>query len=383
MTITFKINRDQEFYERIEEHAARLRALSPEEQMHVRERMGWVEQGNLLEAEITIHDRLGRDKDFPRATIRHHDGRWETIDIIKSIENNALSIGHPAILFAIHRWEQIVRCQRVLSNPTRRKVSKVPSNDVLKYPYEISKNHLKRIGKALLDGAESRAWSKYDVFEAQTRSSSTGYDLLRLAWEALANQKIKKIRNSEEQLRKLKQKILKVYREHGFHGSTRLEPPSDFVLRSVAEWTDPIISFIRDNRLHRKRRSTWIAMRNKYDAWRFGLDTKTIRTYHSLALKVRRMSKENERDNGSPKLQRNENPAFFASHNESQSFFISELGSWLSLPVIHATEDYINPNADDYYADRHSPEYIAEAKSYDEYWRLLFEAECSADNREQ
>jgi hypothetical protein len=235
----------------------------------------------------------------------------------------------------------------------------------------------------LLDGAESRALSKYDVFEAQTRIHGTDYNLLRFAWEALADKKIKGIRNSEEQLRKLKQKILEVYREHGFPGSTRLEPPSDFVMRSVAEWTDTIISFIRENRLHRKRRSTWMAMRNKFDAWRFGLDTKTIRTYHSLASKSRKMSKENAEDNGSLKLQRNEKPAFFSSRNESQSFFISELDNWLSLPVIQATEQYTNPDSDDYYADRHSPEYIAESKSYDEYWQLLFEAECSAAKSEQ
>lgn len=65
MKARVKVARDQEFYERVEEHVEKLRALSAEEQKCVRERMGWVEQGDLVEAEITIHCQEGHDKDFP------------------------------------------------------------------------------------------------------------------------------------------------------------------------------------------------------------------------------------------------------------------------------------------------------------------------------
>lgn len=276
MKATSKIARDHEFYERIEEHVEKLGAISTEEQKCVRERMGWMEQGNLLEAEITIHCQEGRDKDFPRVTIRHHDGRWETIDIIKTIENNALSIGHPAVLLAIQLWEQTIRCQRVL-NPTRRKWRKTQYERTLDEPYKLAKRHLERVGKALLEGAKSRAMSKFDVFRADTKIHESDYEWLRLAWEGLGDNEIKKIRNSDMRLSRLKQKMIDLYQ-----AKPRLTPPSDFVMRSVGEWMDRIIEFIKDSGVHRKRRITWAAMKNRFDAWRFGLEGKTIRTYNSL-----------------------------------------------------------------------------------------------------
>jgi hypothetical protein len=363
MKATVKVARDHVFYERVEEHVEKLRALSPEEQTCVRERMGWVEQGGLLEAEITIHCQEGRDKDFPRVTIRHHDGTWETIDIIRTIENNALSIGHPAILLAINLWEQTIRCQRVL-NPTRRRWRKTRNEKTLDESYKLAKRHLERVGKALVEGAKSRAMSKFDVFKADAQIHDSDYELLRLAWEGLGDNEIKKIRNSDIRLSSLKQKMVELYK-----AKRHLNPPSDFVMRSTEEWMDRIIEFIKDRGLHRKRRITWAAMRNKFDAWRFGLDEKTVRTYNSLG-------KDFKMKEGStaPFLWYPESPA---------SFFVSELGKWLSFPIILADGQFIDPNVDDYYASRHSPEYLAESKSYDEYWQLLFEAECSSAKSQQ
>src|SRR5215831_17100635 len=254
MTITQRLDKSDLYYDRIEDQVDKLRSLPPDEQRHIRERMGWVEPGDLLEAEITVHCLVGADREFPRVTIRHHNGKWETIDIIKSVENNAVSIGHPAVLTAIWLWEQTVR----YSKSTQIGDGQSPRERSIAGAYKLAKKHLERVGQALLKGANVRAISKAAVFAART--TEYDYGRLRLAWEILGTKEVKNIRNSDLQLSLLKIKMLNAIRERSIEGSNRKELLSPIVMEAVAQGVDVLIKFIRDERLNQKRRLSWRAM---------------------------------------------------------------------------------------------------------------------------
>jgi hypothetical protein len=133
---------------------------------------------------IEINDSEGRDLLKPRITILYRDGAKKSIDILDSVKNNAASMGHPAIIYAIKRWEEIIR---IYHHQASRRHDKI---------YDIAAKHLRGIGSALLEGAKERAVSKEVMF---------GREILELpsihqAWTLLGTDTIKKIRNKEIKL---------------------------------------------------------------------------------------------------------------------------------------------------------------------------------------
>ena len=66
------------------------------------------------DAIVVIHDWMGSDREWPRAVVIRPNGSGNEIDILASVRLDAASVGHPAILCAIKRWEEIIICQSAL-----------------------------------------------------------------------------------------------------------------------------------------------------------------------------------------------------------------------------------------------------------------------------
>src|SRR3989442_7087015 len=79
---------------------------------------------NLIGATGSICDLHGNDLWHPKVLIKYQDGTEQWIDIFESIRNNATSVGHPIILQAIRRWEQIIRWNQSKANKDVREIAK-------------------------------------------------------------------------------------------------------------------------------------------------------------------------------------------------------------------------------------------------------------------
>src|SRR5215216_4980639 len=125
------------------------------------------------------------DRKWPRATIRYYDESEESIDIIKTVKENAISIGHPLVLHAIRRWEHIVLYHHAFSGGGQYKTSRINF-------YIVAKTHLENLGKALLEGIRNRAIPReYALYIRRALGTDMDYVYLEMAWEMLAEDDVK------------------------------------------------------------------------------------------------------------------------------------------------------------------------------------------------
>lgn len=178
--------------DKVTQLAEQVYALSPDERAQLIRRIEATDLSKYLGSEIRIDDWEGRDMFWPRATVLYRDGREETIDIIKTVRENASSIGHPAILLAIRRWEHLVLYHHSLSGGGQYKTTKEDF-------YKLAKDHLQKIGEALLVGAKERVIPKeLTLLIRQILGSDLDYIYLRRVWKLLGRDDIKwKILNDE------------------------------------------------------------------------------------------------------------------------------------------------------------------------------------------
>jgi hypothetical protein len=170
---------------KIEELAKQVNHLSSEERAEFFKRIGGIDSIEYLGGEIRIDDWQGMDRKWPRATIRYHDESEKNIDIIKTVRENATSIGHPLILHAIRRWERLVLYHSALSGGGQYKTSDIDF-------YRIAKTHLENIGKALIEGVRNRAIAKeFAPYIRRALGTDMDYVYLQRAWEMLADSEIK------------------------------------------------------------------------------------------------------------------------------------------------------------------------------------------------
>lgn len=224
--------------------------------------------------EIFFNDSEGQDKENPRITILYYDETELSIDILASVKNNAASIGHPLILFAIRRWEEIVRVyyHRAIRRGDER--------------CEIAKKHLERVGSALLVGSKQRAVSKETSFKYEVTKSSC----IDLAWELLGKDDFKNIRKDGDKLIELANSLM--------NARVPPHPPIDTIgKKRVGHFRDPRIDILADicqviNFLKSKkgkafltRRRSRVVFRNAFDACRSGIDIGTVRKYKSIAMR--------------------------------------------------------------------------------------------------
>lgn len=186
----------------VDEIEKEIKALSANDRKDLFARLGVVDPINPLCGDVRIDDWVGEDQLRPRSTIIYPDGLEESIDIIASVESNPVSIGHPAILLAIKRWEHIVLYRHAQS---RSPVYQSTKPDFV----ELAQMHLERVGSALLKGAKDRALPKEEALDVyiQKLGLDTDYYYLHFAWQLLDADEIKKARRLELRLKLLEDQL--------------------------------------------------------------------------------------------------------------------------------------------------------------------------------
>lgn len=301
----------------LDELIRQIETLSAKDRAFVLERLS-------SEKVIIINDWLGQNKQRPCAIVIYSRSEWESIDIIASVQNNAIAIGHPAILVAIRRWEQVILNQYPLSRSRKdadeQEQSNKPETRSSRAGWKaargefrwIAKQHLERIGKALLEATESsiRRRSSLTVFKALTqRIDEVDTDFLKLIWEILSQDEIhyksygvsaedgreyKKKRTYQEKLRILKTRVIDRFVEFRF-GEEPIDlspykfwPKAMTMMRETTELCfGPVLDFlsIAECRKFLDEQGNWPEFRNAYIQWRTGHKRNTVKINRSKASK--------------------------------------------------------------------------------------------------
>jgi hypothetical protein len=204
---------------KVEELSTQVNHLSPQERAELFKRVGGVDVIEYISSEIRIDDWEGMDRTWPRATIRYYDESERSVDIIKSVREHAMSIGHPLILHAIRRWERLVLYHSALSGGGQYKTSNIDF-------YRIARSHLENLGKALIEGVKNRALAKeFAPYIRRALGTDMDYVYLQRAWEMLSESEVKyrqfgegiKKERSPKDKRRLIAKKLKVFLANWIH----------------------------------------------------------------------------------------------------------------------------------------------------------------------
>jgi hypothetical protein len=292
-----------------------LLELTGEQRRELFERFGLLYPESLYRAKILIRDESDQYKNSPRATVHRENQTSETINIIASIREDPLSLGHPAILLAINRWVQIVRHYRAISKGT------IALSDEEKELYATAKKQLKQVSKAILDAPKTHPLYIHDIFISFVESRyKLEYPYLYKAWEFLNDDEIKSIRNANLKVKRLRALLVETFKTCGYIGRPLIKPlPESHVEVFTRLHIDHIIDFITSQRLHLKRRKTWVAMRNAFWAWALGIESTSVQLYHNRALRSQRAILSGES---------------FLHLQDNNGFEIHEVVDWLDLPVV-------------------------------------------------
>jgi len=276
-----------------------MQYLLPADRAVIYERLRLIKDRRQFLAKVTIDDWHGHGRQQPSVIIVYPDGTLESFDIIESVRQNAASIGHPFILIAIRRWEQVIRYYRSVSDATFQKP--FLDNDDF---YTIARRHLAEIAKALLNGAEERAVKKEDAIAVCMQGWLRGFDyyILKKAWNLLAEQDIKRIRSLEKKLSTLEKRL-------------RTDSPM------MPSYVESVVSFIKSEagQIFLTKRKSWQVVRSEFDSWSFGLSKSTLRTYRSKAKQKESVDLEYLR----PDL--------------NNGFYCPWMGDWFFLPTVSRT----------------------------------------------
>ena len=255
----------------VEELEGQIKALTAKDQARLIERLGLERAANLLKAHVKIHDLNTQDRVKPRVVISYPDGTKESIDIIASVRNNAVSIGHPAILLAIRRWEYIVRYYRNLTGKPAKYLRNYRPDVPFDNINQIAVDHLERLVDALVDGVKGRALTKERLVTLflTKLGLDTNYTYLLEAWRLLGKDEIKNANRESTQFMRLRK------------GLNEIDPYS--LKERRKSLIDPVVDFLSSpqGRKWLVKRKTKSAMINDFDAWRLGLTKSTLRKYRS------------------------------------------------------------------------------------------------------
>lgn len=245
---------------------------------------------------VLIHDWKRQPHDdisFPRAEVIFDKFERQQIDIIATVRANAASIGHPAILCAIKRWEHFVISQSKLpgigreildesaqdrAEPLRIRIRK------LTHFAKIAEIHLRDIGASLLQGAQRNAWPKELAFKKHKRHFKESYRYLRLVFEVQRRQK-------SGAVSELIAGAIADFRDTGFIDdpvpSGAITLPDECFHPGGVFWIgfEEIRSFLETSgrRLLEAKRQRYDAWVSGFDAWRFDIHAGTHRGYRATA----------------------------------------------------------------------------------------------------
>jgi hypothetical protein len=238
-------------------------------------------------AKVEIYD-LGKDEAKPRAVITYPNGETESIDIIESVRRNAASIGHPAILFALHRWEQMIRHLTFLPKDIQAYLREYDTAGLSLSPKQVgdkAESHLMRIGEALVEGAKKRALRKellLGVLENVYGQKSVTNEYLEKTWELLGSKEIREVDNESLKLERLRNllydwkysEIAKEYRDELF--------PKEFLKNDVIEVILDFLSSSGSRFLAKRRKPKQSsAFHNAFYSSRYDVNVDTLKSYRS------------------------------------------------------------------------------------------------------
>jgi hypothetical protein len=250
----------------------------------------WLDLGDIFEAQIEIDSKSSTERESePYARISYYpsfQNQVETIDIIKSVKNNPLAIGHPAILYAVYNWLRAVHAKRVIERDDV--TSRDELGQIAKQVFggardvENAVRNLESISKALIEGAKERALSNQAAFAANVELLGLQLEdtdsFLYKAWERLTGDFIERV------LEKIEAELTALERSGEVHTPGRI---------TIAR----VMEFLRDggrnggkryvgnNKKGVSRRPPWKVFRNAFLAWFYGLDQRSVQQYLEDAAK--------------------------------------------------------------------------------------------------
>lgn len=294
-----------------------VRSLPTSEQSELRKRLGWMSPvGDVI---VEIHDWKGADRKWPRAVVIHTDGSRDEVDILASVKQETVSVGHPAILCAIKRWEEIIICQSALpiigdvsvsyddaeylAEETNTERAERRRSGLSRAAYDkmhlkrahrefhertgqhvnfarIAKRHLKNLSISLIEGAQSRAWSKEQAFDVYSHKVfSTSYIYLELAFKVWC-------RSPEAGVSKLMTTVIERFRNYGIGDERLRSSPSEEAIERLQVGFGDVRAFLKSRPGKRALygRREWKIWKQAFDEWRFPtLKQSTQRIYHKKA----------------------------------------------------------------------------------------------------
>lgn len=291
-------------------------------------------QGTLLQKlEVRIDDTRESRHRKPIAEITYPDGSTQHIDILASIENNILSLGHPAILTAICRWREMVAYENLVLDdvytkeenidyPTKNKTDKEQYRykheylklfieDEKEYRSQVKK-HLEKIVTILKRKEHISIEQAYALrLEADGIDFNDKESILYKTWELLADPEIKKCRTENNKREKIQERL------------------KTFPVSTKGYSVTRIIDFLKSEKgefyLRTKKRVNWLIFFNAFFSWKFAIEPVTLTNYRSRAKNQDSSSKQTPQD-----------IAVFWPYL-LKTYDISTIWNGLSLPVVNAT----------------------------------------------
>lgn len=257
--------------------------------------------GDIFEARIRIDDKRSKaSENRPLAYIKFSDGykaRVEVIDILESVRNDATLIGHPAILFAIHYWQNILVWEKYTKSDDVYSESYEAVNYVLVDQFvESARNNLEAIGKALLEGARRQAIPKETALSLKIQE--LGFEkkntYLFVAWERLAAKHIKQTEELDERIDRVEKYLRNLPSDRSMKWLD--EFPPELQKYGVIDSTISISrvidflkadgnKFVLDNSENKTQRPRWKVFNNAYFKWYFKKEPSTLKKYQKIAKK--------------------------------------------------------------------------------------------------
>ena len=311
-------------------------------------RVSFIPPSELREARVRIYDWKGNDRRWPRAVVENPDPEstalryvpYQSIDIIKTIKNNPTSIRHPAILLAVHRWQQIIHYHHSLPSRKKKKVEvKAVGGDSYEraasprtLTCKIAEDHLKHAGEALLEGAREQILPKETALGNFIRWNGLlgrMKEYLHIAWELLTDPEIKKKCRQSEKLAILQERLRAEGKKHNLLSRSLPDDLSTPALDFEEIYIEQVIHFLNSEkgRSFLTNRKNWVTIKAAFESWYLFLDKSTLRKYRSQEKAQSTSVKLNARflDITDP---------WSAIFNLSEILDWSSLHSWFSPPVI-------------------------------------------------
>jgi hypothetical protein len=180
----------------------------------------WLDIGKVSNTFIQLDDKSSKERETrPYVHIYlsdHFHRRVETIDILESVNNDPLAVGHPAIVFAIYHWQRVIYTRRVIG---RRDITfndewRLDFMDEFRGGRDVrsAENNLKAISETLYDAAEKRAIPVESALalkmqECNLLGPNERDTVVYKAWETLKGDFIRQAAGADEVLQKIEPEI--------------------------------------------------------------------------------------------------------------------------------------------------------------------------------